>query len=217
MTKIKICGITRDEDAALAEELGADFLGFIFVPESPRFVTRAPRSERAKRVGVFRGATADEIRRTVERERLDLVQIHGVIPSVHGVIPSEVHGVIPSEVEGSPTDARGRGSLDFARDDTQVIHAFHVHDTLPDTTTHADYILFDTGGGTGRVFDWSLLAQYPRTKLFFLAGGINPDNVANAIAATQPFAIDVASGVESSPGIKDPHKLKLLFERARTS
>jgi phosphoribosylanthranilate isomerase len=187
MTKIKICGITRDEDAALAEELGADFLGFIFVPESPRSVTRAPRSERAKRVGVFRGATVDEIRRTVERARLDLVQIHGVIPS------------------------------DFAREDTKVIHAFQINDTLPDTTTHADYVLFDTGGGTGRVFDWSLLADYPRTKPFFLAGGLHPDNVAAAIAATQPFAVDVASGVESRPGVKDPHKLKLFFERARTS
>lgn len=202
MTKIKICGITRDEDAALAEELGADFLGFIFVPESPRFVTRAPRSERAKRVGVFRGASVDEIHRTIERERLDLVQIHDVIPSA---------------VEGSPTDARRTESLDFARDDTKVIHAFNVRDALPDTNTHADYILFDTGGGTGRTFDWSLLAQYPRTKPFFLAGGINPDNVAEAIAATRPFAIDVASGVESSPGIKDLHKLKLFFERARTS
>ncbi len=183
MTNINICGITRDEDAALAEELGADFLGFIFVPESPRCVTRAPRSERAKRVGVFRGATVDQIRRTAEEQRLDFVQVHG----------------------------------DAAGVDLPLIHAFKVEDALPDTTTHADYVLFDTGGGTGRTFDWSVLDAYARTKPFFLAGGINPDNVARAIAATQPFAIDVASGVESSPGIKDPHKLKLLFERVRTS
>jgi phosphoribosylanthranilate isomerase len=183
MTKIKICGITRDEDAALAEELGADFLGFIFVPESPRYVTRAPRSERAKRVGVFRGAGLDDIKRTAEEQRLDFVQVHG--------------------------DATGV--------ELPLIHAFQIKDTLPDTTTHADYVLFDTGGGTGRVFDWSLLERYPRTKPFFLAGGIHPGNVASAIAATQPFAIDIASGVESSPGVKDPQKLKLLFERVRTS
>ena len=84
---------------------------------------------------------------------------------------------------------------------------------MPPIDEEADYLLFDTGGGTGRTFDWSLLASYPRTKPFFLAGGITPENVEEAIAATQPFAIDVASGVECAPGIKDPDKLKRLFER----
>ena len=205
MTKIKICGLTRDEDVALAEELGADFLGFIFVPESPRFVTRAPRSERAKRVGVFRGASVEDIRRTIESASLDYVQIHDVTLS-------------RGDGEGSQ-DARSSHFeiLRSAQDDVGLIHAFKVDNELPDTTTHADYVLFDTGGGTGRVFDWTLLNDYPRTKPFFLAGGLNPDNVVSAIAAAQPFAIDVASGVESSPGIKDPHKLQLLFERVRTS
>ncbi|MGZ5434280.1 MAG: phosphoribosylanthranilate isomerase [Thermoanaerobaculia bacterium] len=73
-------------------------------------------------------------------------------------------------------------------------------------------MLFDTGGGTGRTFDWSLLASYPRTKPFFLAGGITPDNAEEAIAKTQPFAIDLASGVERAPGIKDHDKMKRLFE-----
>jgi phosphoribosylanthranilate isomerase len=90
-----------------------------------------------------------------------------------------------------------------------------VKQTLPDTSTEADYVLFDTGGGTGRTFDWSLLATYPRTKPFFLAGGITPDNVAEAIEKTRPFAIDVASGVEKEPGIKDHDKLKRLFENIR--
>lgn len=182
MTKVKICGITRAEDAELAIELGADYLGFIFVKESPRYVERAPRTSGVKRVGVFRGATVDEIVRIAEAAQLDLVQLHGDEPY----------------------------TLDIP-----TIKAFNVRDTLPDTTTGADYILFDTGGGTGRTFDWSLLAGYPRTKPFFLAGGITPDNVAEAIARTNPFAIDVASGVESSPGVKDPRKLRTLFERIR--
>jgi len=197
-TRVKICGITRAEDAALAIELGADYLGFIFVPESPRYVTPERARDvinvgrgfspatpgvgglkpRPTFVGVFRGATADEIRNVAEIARLDMIQIHG-----------EPHAV-----------------------DLPLIQAFNVQDTLPDTDTQADYILFDTGGGTGRTFDWSLLAGYPRTKPFFLAGGITPDNVADAIAATRPFAIDVASGVESRPGIKDADKLKRLFE-----
>lgn len=179
-TKVKICGITRAEDAELAIELGADYLGFIFVPESPRHVVRPPFTHGAKRVGVFRGASAEEIMRTVEIAKLDYVQIHG--------------------------DTR----VDFP-----TIRAFKVGDALPDTTTDADYILFDTGGGTGRTFDWDLLANYQRTKPFFLAGGITPDNVADAIAKTHPYAIDVASGVERAPGIKDHDKLRKLFEAIR--
>jgi phosphoribosylanthranilate isomerase len=178
MTRIKICGITRQEDAELAIELGADYLGFIFVKESPRAVERPPSTHGVLRVGVFRGASRDEILRTVEMAKLDLVQIHG--------------------------EAMDAG--------VPVIHAFKIDDALPDTGTHADYVLFDTGGGTGRTFDWSLLERYPRTKPFFLAGGITPDNVADAIAATHPYAIDVASGVERAPGIKDHDKLRKLFE-----
>ncbi len=180
MTKIKICGITRAEDAELAIALGADYLGFIFVKESPRYVEHAPRTSGVKRVGVFRDATIDEVRRTVEREQLDVVQLHG----------DETYRV-----------------------GVETIKAFNVRDTLPDTETHADFVLFDTGGGTGRTFDWSLLANYKSTKPFFLAGGITPDNVAEAIAQTHPYAIDVASGVETSPGVKDHDKLRRLFER----
>ena len=182
MTKIKICGITRQEDAALAADLGADFLGFIFVKSSPRYIepegARVVESS-SRRVGVFRNESAEEIARIAEIARLDFVQLHG----------TQAFGGLP------------------------VIRALHVKDSLPPIDNDADYILFDTGGGTGRTFDWSLVANYPRTKPFFLAGGITPENVEEAIAATQPFAIDVASGVERAPGIKDPDKLKRLFER----
>jgi len=199
MTKVKICGITRAEDAALAIELGADYLGFIFVKESPRFIhpdaaraivascgaAAAPAAGRVQGpqfVGVFRNAPIDEVRQTVDRAQLDLVQLHGDEKYVS---------------------------------DVPTIKAFNVRDALPDTATDAQFVLFDTGGGTGRTFDWSLLASYPRTKPFFLAGGIHPGNVAAAIAETSPFAVDVASGVESAPGVKDPVKLRTLFERIR--
>lgn len=179
-TKVKICGITRAEDAELAIELGASYVGFIFVPESPRHVVHPPQTHGVKRVGVFRNQPAEAIMRTIETAHLDFVQIHG--------------------------DMR----VDFP-----TIRAFKVGDTLPDTTTDADYILFDTGGGTGRTFDWNLLGAYERDKPFFLAGGITPDNVAEAIAKTHPYAIDVASGVERAPGIKDHDKLRRLFEAIR--
>jgi phosphoribosylanthranilate isomerase len=188
MTQIKICGITRAEDAALASALGADFLGFVFVKDSPRCVTAeavraiSTAQSGAHRVGVFRGATAEHINAIAEVAALDYVQIHGAPP---------------------PGLAR------------PVIHAFHVRDALPDIATNAAYVLFDTGGGTGRTFDWSLLEQWPRSSPFFLAGGLNPDNVTEAIRIAQPDAIDLSSGIESAPGIKDPHKMRTLFERVR--
>jgi len=98
-----------------------------------------------------------------------------------------------------------------------AIKALRVGDVLPDTTAHpsAEWLLFDTGAGTGRRFDWSLLAMYPRTKPFFLAGGLGPDNVGAAISLVRPDGVDLSSGVESAPGIKDHAKLRTLFERVR--
>lgn len=203
MTHIKICGITRTEDALLATELGADFLGFIFVPSTPRFVEpeRAAeiihavrQHERAPRaVGVFRDAPVDSIRETATIAGLDLVQLHG-----------------------TETDD------DIAALGMPAVKSFRVGDALPDTTSvpAADWLLFDTyderrAGGTGRRFDWSLLAMYPRTKPFFLAGGLAPDNIAAAISLVRPDAVDVSSGVEAEPGIKDPEKLRALFDRVR--
>ena len=221
MTLIKICGLTRAEDVELSEELGADFVGFVFVPESPRYVAPevVPASRRAKRVGVFRDASIDEIRRTIDVARLDVVQVH-----FRGVVPMSSR----ASVEGpgwAGHDARSSRpaqprSLDFARDDmgsavalnVPVIHAFRVENALPKAETQADYVLFDTGGGTGRTFDWSLLDAYPRTKPFFLAGGITPDNIEAALRV-RPDGIDLASGVERAPGIKDHDKLRALFSR----
>ncbi len=242
MTLIKICGITREEDAALATTLGADFLGFIFVEESPRYVspervramtsflgsarplsrpsgTLSPQAGRGggsgfvyegaesdlrhiaplaplagrgvggegrpRRVGVFRNTSIDEIHRVAEIAQLDLVQLHG---------------------EESEEDVRAIA--------LPVIKAYNVKDALPETSTGAAYVMFDTGGGTGRAFDWTLLDRYPRTRPFFLAGGITPDTVEEALRA-KPDAIDLASGIERAPGIKDHDLMKRLFERVR--
>lgn len=189
MTKIKICGITREEDAQASVELGADFLGLIFVPSSPRCVTpeqakRVVQSTQGTFVGVFRNedpATMNAIAGTVG---LDYIQLHG----------------------DEPADIRLN---------RPTIKAFTMTNQLPDTDCSSDWLLFDSGGGTGRRFDWSLLASYPRTKPFLLAGGITPDNVAAAISAVRPDAVDVSSGVEAAPGIKDHAKLRSLFERVK--
>lgn len=212
MTKIKICGITRAEDAHYAAELGADFLGFIFVPDSPRYIDpkRAARiisqvqwgggkgtrhdgrpieSHPLHCVGVFRDASVEEIRRVCGIAGNEYVQLHGNEPDE-----------IVREL-GKP-----------------AIKSVHVGETVPVVATSAEWLLFDThdaklGGGTGRTFDWSLLARLPRSKPFFLAGGLTPDNVSDAIRAVRPDAIDVATGVESAPGVKDHAKLRKLFAK----
>ena len=203
MTKIKICGITREEDALVCAEHGADFMGFIFVPSTPRFVEPEKaagiaakvreRETRPRLVGVFRDASNDYIKEIHNLVGFDVVQLHG-----------------------SETD-------DAVRElGLPVIKTLRVGETLPDThgAPNAAWLLFDTfderrAGGTGRRFDWSLLATYERSKPFFLSGGINPENVVAAISLVRPDAIDLSSGVESAPGVKDHDKLGRLFERVR--
>ncbi|HEX7681358.1 MAG TPA: phosphoribosylanthranilate isomerase [Thermoanaerobaculia bacterium] len=205
MTKIKICGITREDDALFCAECGADFLGFIFVPASPRYIepekagaiaARLRESGHApKFVGVFHDASADYIRVISSVSGLDIVQLHG-----------------------SETDD------DISALGIPAIKTLHVGESLPDThaAPTAAWLLFDTyderrSGGTGKRFEWSLLATYERSKPFFLSGGLNPDNVVAAISLVRPDAIDVASGVEASPGVKDHAKVARLFERVRRS
>ena len=204
MTKLKICGLTREEDALLAADLGADFLGFIFVPSTPRFIeperaaaialrVRENREKPPKIVGVFRDSSSEYVKEIAALVGLDVVQLHG-----------------------NETDE------DVQAMNLPVIKTFRVGDTLPDTTAHpnAAWLLFDTfddrrAGGTGRRFDWSLLALYPRSKPFFLSGGIGPDNVAAAISLVRPDGIDLSSSIESEPGVKDHDKMKQFFERVK--
>ena len=208
MTRIKICGITREEDALFCANGGADFLGFIFVPSTPRHIeperaaqivakVRETEKPTTKFAGVFRDASPEYIKEIATLVGLDVVQLHG----------SETDEDI--ETLGIP-----------------VIKTLRVGDTLPDThgTPHAAWLLFDTyderrAGGTGRRFDWSLLALYERSKPFFLSGGLTPENVVAAISMVRPDAIDISSGVEKedSPGVKDHQKLARLFERVRRS
>ena len=196
MTKVKICGITNVEDALFCAEQGADFLGFIFVRESPRFVEperalecgdrvaalkAAAGAAAVQRVGVFRDTPAEEIERIAKIARLDFVQWHG---------RDEIAVSLP------------------------IIRAYRVSDAVPAVTTAAEWVLFDSGGGTGRVFDWKLLDGF-RGKQFFLAGGLTPENVSEAIERVHPDAVDVASGVERAPGVKDHAKVSAFFRKVR--
>ena len=206
MTKLKICGLTREEDALFAADHGADFLGFIFVPSTPRFIeperaaaiaakVREDRENPPKIAGVFRDSSSEYVKEIAALVGLDVAQLHG-----------------------NETDEDIRAMA------MPVIKTFRVGDTLPDTTAHptAAWLLFDTvderrSGGTGRRFDWSLLALYSRSKPFFLSGGIGPDNVAAAISLVRPDGIDVSSSIESEPGVKDHDKMQQLFDRMKRS
>ena len=204
MTRIKICGITREADALVAADLGADFLGLIFVPSTPRYIeperaaeivmhVRQARPQPPQFVGVFRDSSSDYTRDIAALVGLDLVQLHGAESDED------------LQLLGIPS-----------------IKTFRVGEALPDTSGHpsASWLLFDTydehrAGGTGRHFDWSLLAPYSRQKPFFLSGGLTPDNIAAAISLVRPDAIDISSGVEAEPGVKNHEKLERLFERVR--
>lgn len=201
--KVKICGITRLEDALFAQASAADALGFVFYTLSPRYI----RPEDAKdiisrlnnkiiKAGVFVNPEAAEVRRIAKLCRLDILQFHGDEPP------------------------------DFCRKfpSYKIIKAFRVKDKSSVSRLSdyrgVDYYLFDAFsqkglGGTGRKFNWELFKEADIDKPFFLSGGLTPDNVASAIKALNPAWVDVSSGVEKSPGIKDKKKMRNFIERVK--
>ena len=198
-TRVKICGITQWEDAQLAVELGASALGFNFYPASPRYI--APDAAKAivlrlpplvTAVGVF----ANEI---------DGAHIAAIARQA-GVAAVQLHG---------PKFPKADGTLAAF----QMIRAVAVSDgmkieelTLSGASAYLlDAFDHDLPGGTGKTFDWTLAREAKRYAPIILAGGLTPENVSRAIREAQPYAVDVASGVESSPGKKDPANLRAFF------
>ena len=202
MTKVKICGITRPDDAAKAVELGAWAIGLNHWDQSPRLIEPAVAAEigrglkrQVEVAGVFVNPTLDEVDDAVENAELTMVQLHG-----------DEGPSFCSEV------ARRTGA--------KVIKAFRVRSTEQVREAEAfrvDYHLLDahrTGlpGGTGHSFDHELIAERSSKIPLILAGGLMPSTVAEAISTVRPFAVDVATGVESEPGVKDPALMEALFE-----
>jgi phosphoribosylanthranilate isomerase len=212
MVRIKICGITSLEDARAAVAAGADMLGFNFYRQSPRFIEPAQvksiigalRSEvddSISLVGVFvNEPTADSVVRVLEETGLDAAQLHGdesvefcqrLKQSLNGTYLIKVLRVIgrftPRETEAYDADAI-------------MLDAFHS----------------EMRGGTGEVFDWSI-ARTVRDLVpsLILAGGLSPENVSQAIAQVQPYAVDACSSLESSPGQKDVHRMKAFVQAVR--
>ena len=200
--KVKICGITNLADALGAVEAGADLLGFIFCETSPRHVTVAVAAEIAQqlpshivKVGVFVNAPDELVLQAIRACGLNMLQFHG---------------------EEKPEDCTKFGVMSikaFRVRDAQSLEALHDYPT--------DAWLLDTfaerqAGGTGRTFDWDLAVRAQRFgKPIFLAGGLDPANVIEAVRRVRPFAVDVSSGVEASPGKKDPAKVKVFIRSAK--
>src|SRR5688572_2127380 len=203
MTKIKICGIKTVSDALAAMEAGADLLGFNFYPKSPRYIDvgicRDIMSVMRKYghityVGVFVNASVAEIRGTIETCGLSLAQLHG--DEISEIVQS-LHGKAFKAFRGSPQNING-----FARDDAPAL--------LVDAAVKGAY------GGTGHTADWSAAAELAKQYPLLLAGGLTPENVADAVQQVKPWGVDVASGVEASIGRKDANKMRVFVQAVRS-
>lgn len=215
VVKIKICGIRTPEAALAAADAGADMIGLMFVPDSPRYVELSQAvqiaqavGDRVRLVGVFKGQPVPLIEQAVAVTPLSCVQLHG-------------------------EDAVDR-ALELAPSPAVVSIAFHPESAAADLRTllrrareipSIEAVLIDTpdptrlGGGTGRTFDWNALRAildevHPELPVV-LAGGLNPQNVGRAIQAVRPWAVDVSSGVESSRGVKDVELIRAFCRIAR--
>ena len=192
MTKVKICGLSNIEAVETAVSAGADYIGFVFAP-SKRQVTVEQATELAeiipanvKKVGVFVSPSRAELLEAVDKVGLDFVQVHGqVVDKLFENLPC-------ASIQAVQVDGDG-----------------HV------PNCQADYLLFDAPvAGSGQTFDWGRLDTTELAQPFFIAGGLNEDNVARAIQHFSPFAVDVSSGVETD-GQKDHEKIRRFIERVK--
>ena len=192
MTKVKICGLSTKGAVEVAVSAGADYIGFVFAP-SKRQVTLDQATELAKlipshiqKVGVFVSPSREELLEAIEKVGLDLVQ-------VHGQVADDLFEDLPcASIQAVQVDGDG-----------------HV------PNSQADYLLFDAPvAGSGQTFDWGQLDTTELAQPFFIAGGLNEDNVARAIQHFSPFAVDVSSGVETD-GQKDHEKIRRFIERVK--
>lgn len=197
MTKIKLCGMTRPCDIETVNALKPDYIGFIFAKKSKRYVTpetaaglKEKLDKDIKSVGVFVNEDQDIVAGLLEKGVIDLAQLHG----------DEDDAYIESLK---------------ARTGNEVIKALKIRQKEDLKAAHessADFILLDAGAGDGKAFDWELLKDFDRP--YFLAGGLDPYNVGDAIRWLHPFGVDVSSGIESD-GVKDPGLMKKFVDEVR--
>lgn len=198
MTKIKFCGLTRVEDIKIANEIFPEFIGFVFAKKSRRYITPKKAAELKKilrreifSVGVFVDEKIELVADLAKKNIFDLIQLHG------------------AEDENYISNLKN-----FT--DKKIIKAVQIKnadDLKLAENFSSDFILLDSGAGTGKKFDWGILKNF--RKKYFLAGGLNPENISNAIKILNPFAVDVSSGIETD-GVKDAEKMKNFVEKVRS-
>lgn len=198
MTKIKLCGLTRPCDIAWANELRPDYIGFVFAKKSKRYAApelaaqlKALLNPEIQAVGVFVNEDVDTVAELLRAGIIDVAQLHG------------------KEDESYIAALR-------ARTDKPIFKAFRIDseaDVAKANASSADFVLLDSGnGGTGTVFDWQLLQGIARP--YFLAGGLHPGNIGEAVKALKPFGVDVSSGIETD-GLKDQAKMAQFVQAVR--
>lgn len=209
MTLVKICGLSTPETLDCALDAGADFVGFVFFPKSPRNVllkqaaTLAARAEgRAKRVALVVDADDRLLGDIAETAKPDLFQLHGTETPERLVRIKALTGIPAYKA------LRVRTAADVATASAYIASPFILFDAMPPQ----DAVL---PGGNGLTFDWTILKNAARP--FMLAGGLTPDNVAEAIRVTEAAMVDVSSGVESAPGIKDQARIRKFIEAVKSS
>jgi phosphoribosylanthranilate isomerase len=204
VTRVKICGVTKVDDALLAAELGASAIGFVFWPHSPRYIE--PIGARTivaglppfiTPVGVFVNQPIPTVLAIARFARLGAVQLHGdEAADEYATLPMRVIKAMPLR-----TAEDGKAAADVPSSAMVLLDAYDPVQR----------------GGTGRVVDWSLAWSVARQRPVILSGGLHAGNVLAAIAAVRPYGVDVSSGVEAAPGRKDPAKLRALFATLRES
>jgi phosphoribosylanthranilate isomerase len=195
---VKICGITRAQDAELASRLGATAVGFIFWPDSPRSIASEVASRivevvppHVMKVGVFVDEDLDVVRHVMDVVGLDVAQLHGhETPEYCRRLGRKVFKAI---------GMKDNETVDVSQFDSDVVMLVDAHDS-------------ERYGGTGRPVNWAAAREIAVTRPTILAGGLNPANVKLALESVRPYGVDVSSGVESEPGVKDPVRLKSFFE-----
>ncbi len=257
MTWIKICGITNLDDALVATDAGADAIGFVFYPKSPRYVTAQTAEAIAKRlppriqkVGVFVNNTVEQVRDTVKFAGLTAVQLHGhedkqfslslfdalangaSRPTIFRSFAAQIFDKPAEEPVGWDPVAVGLVEPDEAYKGKRV-HKIHVakngdlfletHGFRPGVVSG---VLIDSStavrpGGTGRTFDWERVQPWAgiinSISKLIVAGGLHPDNVEDAIETLHPWGVDVSTGVERGPGLKDPKKIRAFIQNVHAA
>lgn len=197
MTKIKLCGLSRPCDIEAANELKPDYIGFVFAPKSKRYVTPEKAMElkqmllpEIQSVGVFVNEKPETVVKLLQDGTIDIAQLHGA--------EDEEYIIQLRQLTDKP-----------------IIKAFRIEtasDIEKALQSTADYLLLDSGAGTGTVFDWKLIQNIKRP--YFLAGGLDADNAAEAVNTLRPYALDVSSGIETS-GLKDKSKMAAFVSAVR--